>query len=248
MIINYILSLLIVTSGLVYAGDSPSKIENVFGGDESSNEGTNDSLKSMNVFSSHKSSNSEPKRNTNQVKSEAAVRPQAQNTETKSQSVFHESRPNTNPKTPFKFKMAGPKTVSDKPEMLWPVETGYVSSMFGWRTSSRFHDGIDIASPIGTKVFAAEDGEVIYSDSKIHGYGNMIVIKHGNGIFSVYAHNKTNIADKGDRVNKGQHIADVGKTGRAYGAHLHFEVREGRYAVDPLKYVNPPARNRLASK
>ncbi|MEI6093050.1 MAG: M23 family metallopeptidase [bacterium] len=121
-------------------------------------------------------------------------------------------------------------------EFLWPVETGQVSSFYGWRSSKRFHDGIDISAPKGTKVFAAKDGKVVYSGNKISGYGNMIVLKHESKIYSVYAHNSVNKVSNDDVVKKGDVIALVGKTGRARGPHLHFEIRKEKYSVDPLKY------------
>ncbi len=86
-------------------------------------------------------------------------------------------------------------------------------------------------------MFAADDGRVVYSDSRIRGYGNMIVIKHAGNLSTVYAHNKVNLVKEGDFVRRGQKIAEVGKTGNATGPHLHFEVRNGQEAVDPLKYV-----------
>lgn len=121
-------------------------------------------------------------------------------------------------------------------EFLWPVETGQVSSFYGWRSSKRFHDGIDISAPKGTQVYAAKDGKVVYSGNKISGYGNMIVLKHESKIYSVYAHNSVNKVSKGDIVKKGDTIALVGNTGRSRGPHLHFEIRKEKYSVDPLKY------------
>ncbi|MCX6112031.1 MAG: M23 family metallopeptidase [Proteobacteria bacterium] len=123
-------------------------------------------------------------------------------------------------------------------DFLWPVEKGQVSSYYGWRSSKRFHDGIDISALTGTKIFAVKDGKVVYSGKKIRGYGNMIVIKHIGKIYSVYAHNSVNKVSTGDTVNKGDVIGLVGNTGRSHGPHVHFEVRQGKYSVDPLKYFN----------
>ena len=121
---------------------------------------------------------------------------------------------------------------------MWPVAGGKINSFYGWRTGKRFHDGIDIMAPSGTKVFASKSGEVIYSSNRIRGYGNMIVIRHNAGYSSVYSHNKINLVKKGDVVRQGDVIAQVGSTGHSSGPHLHFEIRKGKYSVDPLKYLN----------
>ena len=123
-------------------------------------------------------------------------------------------------------------------DFLWPVEKGQVSSYYGWRSSKKFHDGIDISAPTGTKIFAVKEGKVVYSGKKIRGYGNMIVIKHVGKTYSVYAHNSVNKVSTGDAVSKGDVIGLVGNTGRSHGPHVHFEVRQGKYSVDPLKYFN----------
>ena len=131
-------------------------------------------------------------------------------------------------------------------DYLWPVKKGKITSLYGWRTKKRFHDGIDIAAPKGTPILAAKGGTVVYSTNKISGYGNMVVIKHENRYYTVYAHNRVNKVSKGDRVRKGEVIAELGNSGRARGPHLHFEIRKGKYSVDPMKYFNyaGPKKNR----
>ena len=84
---------------------------------------------------------------------------------------------------------------------------------------------------------AAKDGDVIYSSRKIHGYGNMIVLKHADGMATVYAHNKKNLVHAGDHVTQGQVIGYVGSTGKATGPHVHFEVRRNELPQDPLLYL-----------
>ena len=121
-------------------------------------------------------------------------------------------------------------------DFLWPVEKGKVSSYYGWRSSKKFHDGIDISAPSGTKIFAVKNGKIVYSGNKISGYGNMVVVKHDTKLYTVYAHCKTTKVSKGDSVSKGQTIAEVGNTGHSHGPHLHFEVRKGKYSVDPMTY------------
>lgn len=120
----------------------------------------------------------------------------------------------------------------------WPVPHFYkVSSHFGPR-GRRHHDGIDIPAPSGTPIVAVDTGVVIYSDNGIRGYGNMIVIAHGDDIFTVYAHNRKNKVDKGERVDKGQKIAEVGNTGRSTGPHLHFEIRVKNKVRNPAQFLS----------
>lgn len=130
-----------------------------------------------------------------------------------------------------------PENPRKAPEFLWPVDGGKISSFYGWRSSTRFHDGIDIMGPSGTKIFASKSGQVIYSNNKIRGYGNMIVIRHNQGFHTVYSHNKVNKVKKGDIVSQGDVIALLGNTGHSSGPHLHFEIRKGKYSKDPLKYL-----------
>ena len=122
-----------------------------------------------------------------------------------------------------------------KGKFIWPVR-GRVSSNFGVR-NGRKHDGIDISAPSGTPVKAAASGTVEYSDNKIRGYGNLIVIAHPNGFNTVYAHNQVNLVRKGEKVGRGQLIAKVGETGRATGPHLHFEIRDGRKPRNPRFFL-----------
>ena len=132
---------------------------------------------------------------------------------------------------------------------LWPV-SGSLNSGFGPRGSS-FHDGVDIAAPEGTPIRAVEYGDVIYSD-QLRGYGNMVIIRHGGGIVSVYAHNQVNLVRDGQQVTRGEIIARVGSTGRVTGAHLHFEIRKDNLAQDPMLYLPRlcciPASDRVAPK
>jgi len=117
-----------------------------------------------------------------------------------------------------------------------------ISSGYGWRhdpfTGERkWHDGIDIALPDGSPVRAAGDGQVVFS-GKMRGYGNVVILRHADGVETVYAHNERNERREGDRVRKGEIIGRVGRTGRSTGPHLHFEVRKSGIAVDPSQYVD----------
>lgn len=120
----------------------------------------------------------------------------------------------------------------------WPTY-GKMSSKFGYRIHpiSRkrdFHTGIDIANSSGTPIYAAGNGKVIFSGYK-NGYGRTIMIDHGYGYVTVYAHNRTLLAEKGDKIKKGEKIAKMGRTGTSTGNHLHFEVRKYGTQIDPMK-------------
>ena len=118
----------------------------------------------------------------------------------------------------------------------WPL-SGRLTSRFGPRNGS-FHDGIDIAAPVGTPVRAAASGRVIFSDA-LRGYGNVVIVKHANGFTTVYAHHRRNLVKDGQIVRRGEIIGEVGKTGRVTGPSLHFEVRSGKNARNPLHYLQP---------
>jgi murein DD-endopeptidase MepM/ murein hydrolase activator NlpD len=96
---------------------------------------------------------------------------------------------------------------------------------------------VDILAPEGTPVRAARDGIVVYSDNQLSGYGNLVIIDHGNNLATVYGHNSVNLVRLGASVRRGTVIARVGQTGNASTPHLHFEVRRGQTPVDPLPYL-----------
>ena len=122
-----------------------------------------------------------------------------------------------------------------------PVSSGWISSYFGKRTDPftgkpANHTGIDFAGKAGAEVVAVADGVVTWS-AKRYGYGLMVEINHGNGYATRYAHNSENLVDVGEEVKKGQVVARMGKTGRATGPNLHFEVlRDGR-RVNPVNFI-----------
>ena len=120
---------------------------------------------------------------------------------------------------------------------LWPMRVGTLTSRFGPRNGS-FHDGIDIAAPEGTPVYAAREGHVIYSD-QIPGYGNIVIVEHADGLSTVYAHNAQNEVSQGDFVRQGAELSRVGRTGRTTGPNLHFEIRNQNIARNPLFYLPP---------
>lgn len=127
------------------------------------------------------------------------------------------------------------KVVVSKGHFSWPVK-GSVISKFGMREGG-MHYGIDIKAPKGSSVRASGDGVVVYSDNKMRGYGNVVILKHDDDFFTVYAHNDSNLVSVGDKVKKGNVIAKVGNSGRASTYHLHFEVRQGRKTRNPLFFL-----------
>lgn len=137
-------------------------------------------------------------------------------------------------------RITSPVIGRNRGRLLWPVPQGRIASRFGPRRNS-FHEGVDIVAPSGTAILAAHDGVVLYSNNRMRGYGNMIAIA-GEGVMTVYAHNRRNHVRPGQKVRRGQRIAEVGATGRTTTPHLHFEVRikdkAGRYvAVDPMVFL-----------
>ena len=119
----------------------------------------------------------------------------------------------------------------------WPLSRVEVSSSYGDR-GHKFHQGVDLRAPTGTPVYAASDGQVTYVGSKIRGYGRMVVLKHSDGVYSVYAHHSKNLVKLGKKVKMGELIAYSGHTGHAHGAHLHFEIRRGTQSFDPEYAIN----------
>ena len=118
--------------------------------------------------------------------------------------------------------------------LRWPVQ-GVLYSRFGPRGATR-HDGIDIAAPKGTRIQAAADGVVIYAGVQ-RGYGNIVILRHGGDLITIYAHNERNLVSEGEEVKAGQPVALVGQTGRATGPHCHFEVRRGTEPRNPLDFL-----------
>jgi hypothetical protein len=116
----------------------------------------------------------------------------------------------------------------------WPVR-GRLSSRFGWRRGRR-HQGIDIGSRSGTPVRAAAPGRVVHS-GWLGDYGRVVIVKHSGDYSTVYAHNRKNKVREGAFVERGDVLAEVGSSGNASGPHLHFEIRQGQKARDPLAYL-----------
>ena len=118
--------------------------------------------------------------------------------------------------------------------LIWPVD-GIVVSGFGMRWG-RMHEGIDITASTGTPVRAAAAGTIIHA-GWLGGYGNLVVVDHGNGLATAYAHASAILVVVGQQVGQGEMVSLVGSTGNSSGPHLHFEVRVNGVAVDPLLYL-----------
>ncbi len=128
-----------------------------------------------------------------------------------------------------------PKQLS-KSGFLWPI-SGRVISRFGPKKGGLHNDGINIAAPRGTPVLAAQNGVVAYRGNELRGFGNLILIKHAKGYMTAYAHADKVLVKRGQRVVRGQTIAKVGSSGNVAKPQLHFEIRKGRRAVNPKKYL-----------
>lgn len=119
-------------------------------------------------------------------------------------------------------------------KFAWPVSNARISSVFGLRWN-KAHKGLDITSS-NRNIFAADNGRVEFAGWQ-NGYGNVIIIDHGNGFKTLYAHLRSIGVSKGQKVEKGQKIAIMGNTGRSFGTHLHFEILRNNVALNPLKYL-----------
>jgi murein DD-endopeptidase MepM/ murein hydrolase activator NlpD len=119
-------------------------------------------------------------------------------------------------------------------QFAWPAR-GRLSSRFG-RRSGRPHEGIDIAARRGTPIFSAESGRVIHS-GRLGSYGKVVIVKHAGRFRTVYAHASRLLVRKGEFVERGQKIAEVGSTGRSTGPHVHFEIRRSETPQNPLGFL-----------
>jgi murein DD-endopeptidase MepM/ murein hydrolase activator NlpD len=145
-------------------------------------------------------------------------------------------------------KAAAPAKPVDAPEVAsvapasaagfsWPVQ-GKVILKYGATSDGLRNDGINIAAPAGAPVMAAADGTVAYAGNQLRGFGNLVLIRHANGLITAYAHNESLLVQKGDKVTRGKVIARVGSTGNVAKPQLHFEIRKGEEPVDPMKYLD----------
>ena len=131
--------------------------------------------------------------------------------------------------------LSGSVALNGTGKFMWPVNGGYISDGF---MEGRVHKGMDIAANAGTDIYAAASGTVIASGWNAGGYGYMILIDHGNGYQTLYAHCSGLVVKTGDLVLKGQLIGQVGSTGDSTGNHLHFEVRYNNVCYNPANFIN----------
>jgi murein DD-endopeptidase MepM/ murein hydrolase activator NlpD len=127
-----------------------------------------------------------------------------------------------------------------------------LSSKYGSRSDPftgvpDFHHGVDLAAKSGTPILAIRPGVVTFSGQQ-SGYGRMVIVRHDDGLESVYAHASANLVSAGDRVEAGTPLARVGSSGRSTGPHLHFEMRRDGVAIDPLPHLERAARTQIARR
>lgn len=129
-----------------------------------------------------------------------------------------------------------PAEEAEASSFRWPAQ-GKVINGFGGRSASGPNDGINIAVPEGTPVRAAEGGTVIHADDALKGYGKLVLVRHANGLVTVYAHNSDIKVKRGENVRRGQVIAASGSSGNVTSPQLHFQIRKGAQALDPMKHL-----------
>jgi murein DD-endopeptidase MepM/ murein hydrolase activator NlpD len=125
-----------------------------------------------------------------------------------------------------------------KADLMWPVDGKKVLSSFGPKDNGKANDGINIAANEGDPVWAAADGEVMYVDNELKGYGNMVIIKHANNTSTSYAHLARATVDRDSKVKQGDIIGYVGSTGNVKTPQLFFSVRQGQEVIDPKRYLH----------
>jgi murein DD-endopeptidase MepM/ murein hydrolase activator NlpD len=141
------------------------------------------------------------------------------------------------PPPPAKAPSGDPlPTLKPDSPFVWPVD-GKIVSKFGPAKDNLRNDGINIAAPVGAPVKASAGGVVAYAGNELRGFGNMVLLRHEDGWVTAYAHNSSLLVQKGDKVAQGQTIARVGSSGNVDTPQLHFELRRGTKAVDPLKVL-----------
>jgi murein DD-endopeptidase MepM/ murein hydrolase activator NlpD len=147
------------------------------------------------------------------------------------------------------------------PGLLWPIAEGRLWRGYGRHRAIvqrrgggiargrryRQHEGVDIGAPEGSPIRAVNAGLVLYSFNGMRGYGNAVILLHGDGTMTLYAHCRATLVVAGQRVERGQVIAEVGDTGLAHGAHLHFEWRRSGRTLDPLEHFVGRADELLAA-
>jgi murein DD-endopeptidase MepM/ murein hydrolase activator NlpD len=124
-------------------------------------------------------------------------------------------------------------SAQDTPTFDWPVDRARMTRGF-FINRKRPHLGIDLAAPKGTAIVSAQKGSVIYAGHAFHGFGKMVLIESGNGWATIYAHLDKILVSEGQHVIQGEVLGTMGRTGRATGVHLQFEIRKDKGPIDPL--------------
>ena len=192
-----------------------------------------------------------PRLDTVQVRSASEIKQISKNTqiktniksETKSKDKSVETTKNTSETKPQKTKISSdpskqlPKIVARSgTQFSWPVR-GKILSGYGAKNNGLFNDGINISAKTGTDVKAAENGVVAYAGNEVKGMGNLVIIQHSGGWMTVYAHMDSMSVKRGTTVSVGTVIGKIGMTGKVDKPQLHFEIRKGTKAYDPISYL-----------
>lgn len=132
-----------------------------------------------------------------------------------------------------------PEQISLTPTLgkFQPPVKGHIISGYGAKPGGLYNDGINIAAAAGTSVHAADAGTVVYAGNGLQGYGNLVLIKHDNGFFTVYSHLADTAVKKGTAVARGARLGSVGATGKVTTPQLHFEIRQGPRSLNPADYL-----------
>ncbi|TNE32999.1 MAG: LysM peptidoglycan-binding domain-containing protein [Alphaproteobacteria bacterium] len=134
-------------------------------------------------------------------------------------------------------QLAKPHKASGADYFIWPVK-GKILSDYGPKEGGLHNDGINIGAPGGTPVKAAADGTVVYVGDELSSFGNLVLVRHGNGWVSAYGHLQNAGVSRGDTVKRGQVLGTVGKSGNVAAPQLHFELRQGRNALNPRQHLS----------
>jgi murein DD-endopeptidase MepM/ murein hydrolase activator NlpD len=134
----------------------------------------------------------------------------------------------------------GKTSIVDDIRLRWPVQSPRITQHFKPGNRRTRHQGIDLGGTKNTPIYAAHEGKVIYTGQGFKGYGKLVIIENPNGYATFYAHLNSINTKEGKWVMAGEKIGGMGRTGRATGVHLHFELRIAEVAVDPYSYFPTP--------
>lgn len=137
------------------------------------------------------------------------------------------------------------------PDFEAPLESMTVINYYGWRKKrrgERMHEGVDLRAATGTPVYSSAPGEIIHSGRGVKGYGRLVVVDHGLGWTTIYGHLSKLKVKVGQKVKEGELVGLAGRSGRAQGPHLHFEIRKGSDPLDPLLFLKGAWRKAWAGR